>query len=154
MVFNGPDPTKCQRLNPLVADRAPCHRQFMRLSALTLIVPDYDEAIAHYCGVLGFVLAEDIDQGCKRWVRVTPPGGGASFILARADSANQAAAIGSQGAGRVWLFLESDDFARDHARLIAAGIEFEEAPRHEPYGTVAVFRDLYGNRWDLIQYSE
>ncbi|MEL6099798.1 MAG: VOC family protein [Pseudomonadota bacterium] len=126
----------------------------MRLSALTLIVSDYDEAIAHYCGVLGFVLAEDIDQGHKRWVRVTPPGGGASFVLARADSADQAAAIGNQGAGRVWLFLESDDFASDYARLSAKGIQFEEEPRHEAYGTVAVFRDLFGNRWDLIQYSE
>lgn len=122
----------------------------MRLSALTLIVPDYDAAIAFYCGQMGFELSEDIDQGHKRWVRVTPPGGGAGFILAKAADARQAAAIGDQGAGRVWLFLQTDDFAEDHARLLAAGVTFEEEPRHEVYGTVAVFRDVFGNRWDLI----
>ncbi|MBM1632509.1 VOC family protein [Sulfitobacter mediterraneus] len=122
----------------------------MRLSALTLIVPDYDAAIAFYCGQMGFVLDEDIDQGRKRWVRVTPPGGGAGFVLAQAADDRQTAAIGDQGAGRVWLFLQTDDFAADHARLLAAGVTFEEAPRHEPYGTVAVFRDIFGNRWDLI----
>lgn len=122
----------------------------MRLSALTLIVPDYDAAIAFYCGQMGFELSEDIDQGHKRWVRVTPPGGGAGFILAQAADARQTAAIGDQGAGRVWLFLQTDDFAEDHARLLAAGVTFEEEPRHEVYGTVAVFRDVFGNRWDLI----
>ncbi|KIN76545.1 VOC family protein [Sulfitobacter mediterraneus] len=122
----------------------------MRLSALTLIVPDYDAAIAFYCGQMGFELSEDIDQGHKRWVRVTPPGGGAGFILAQAADARQTAAIGDQGAGRVWLFLQTDDFAEDHARLLAAGVTFEEEPRHEVYGTVAVFRDIFGNRWDLI----
>lgn len=123
----------------------------MHLSALTLIIPDYDAAIAFYCGVMGFTLDEDIDQGHKRWVRVTPPAGGTGFILAEPGNDTQRAAIGQQGAGRVWLFLQSDDFARDHARLIAAGIHFEEPPRHESYGTVAVFRDIFGNRWDLIQ---
>ncbi|KAJ04990.1 VOC family protein [Sulfitobacter mediterraneus] len=122
----------------------------MRLSALTLIVPDYDAAIAFYCGQMGFELSEDIDQGHKRWVRVTPPGGGAGFILAQAADARQTAAIGDQGAGRVWLFLQTDDFAEDRARLLAAGVTFEEEPRHEVYGTVAVFRDIFGNRWDLI----
>ena len=122
----------------------------MRLFALTLIVPDYDAAIAFYCGQMGFELSEDIDQGHKRWVRVTPPGGGAGFILAQAADARQTAAIGDQGAGRVWLFLQTDDFAEDHARLLAAGVTFEEEPRHEVYGTVAVFRDIFGNRWDLI----
>lgn len=122
----------------------------MRLSALTLIVPDYDAAIAFYCGQMGFELSEDIDQGHKRWVRVTPPGGGAGFILAQAADARQTAAIGDQGVGRVWLFLQTDDFAEDHARLLAAGVTFEEEPRHEVYGTVAVFRDIFGNRWDLI----
>ncbi|MBM1309396.1 VOC family protein [Sulfitobacter mediterraneus] len=122
----------------------------MRLSALTLIVPDYDAAIAFYCGQMGFELSEDIDQGHKRWVRVTPPGGGAGFILAQAADARQTAAIGDQGAGRVWLFLQTDDFAEDHARLLAAGVTFEEEPRHAVYGTVAVFRDVFGNRWDLI----
>ena len=125
----------------------------MHLSALSLIVPDYDAAIAYYCDVFGFTLEDDIDQGRKRWVRVRPPGGGTSFILARATTDAERAAIGAQGAGRVWLFLETDDFARDHARLLASGVEFEESPRVEPYGTVAVFRDRFGNRWDLISYS-
>lgn len=123
----------------------------MRLAALSLIVPDYDAAIAYYCGTLGFELLADEDQGRKRWVKVAPPGGGAAFVLARAEGAAQRAAIGNQGGGRVWLFLESGDFEADHARLLAAGVTFEEAPRHEPYGKVAVFRDTFGNRWDLIQ---
>ncbi len=122
----------------------------MHLSALTLIIPDYDTAIAYYCDVMGFNLTEDIDQGRKRWVRVTPSGGGTGFILARAEGAEQNAAIGNQGAGRVWLFLHTDDLPADHARLTAKGVHFEEAPLHEPYGTVAVFRDMFGNRWDLI----
>lgn len=123
----------------------------MRLAAVTLIVPEYDAGISFFCDVLGFTLAEDIDQGRKRWVRVTPPSGGSSFILAEPGNDIQRAAIGAQGAGRVWLFLETDDFARDHARLRAAGIIFEETPRHEYYGTVAVFQDPFGNRWDLIE---
>ena len=104
----------------------------MRLSALTLIVPSYDEGIAFYCGVLGFELTQDEDQGHKRWVRVTPAGGDTGFILAEPGDAAQRAAIGNQGAGRVGLFLETDDFAVDHARLLAAGVTFEEAPCHEP----------------------
>ena len=124
----------------------------MRLASLSLIVPDYDAAIAFYCGAMGFDLIADEDQGRKRWVEVRPPGGGPTFVLARADGDAQQAAIGKQGAGRVWLFLETDNFARDHARLSAAdGVTFEEAPRREHYGTVAVFRDLFGNRWDLIE---
>ena len=127
----------------------------MRLASLSLIVPDYDAAIAFYCGQMGFLLLKDEDQGRKRWVEVQPPGGGPKFVLARADGPAQAAAVGQQGAGRVWLFLQTDDFARDHARLSAAqGITFEEDPRHEPYGTVAVFRDVFGNRWDLIQPAD
>jgi catechol 2,3-dioxygenase-like lactoylglutathione lyase family enzyme len=125
----------------------------MNLSALTLIVHDYDDAIAYYCDVMGFVLEQDIDQGDKRWVRIAPKGAQTGFILARASGPEQAAAVGNQGAGRVWLFLETQDFAKDHARLVAAGVTFEEAPRHEPYGTVAVFADKFGNRWDLIAYS-
>ena len=121
-----------------------------RLGAVALIVPDYDEAIRFFTAA-GFTLTADEDQGRKRWVTVQPPGGGASLVLARADTPEQRAGIGSQGAGRVWLFLETDDFARDHARLITAGAHFEEAPRHEAYGTVAVWRDPFGNRWDLIQ---
>ena len=123
----------------------------LRLAALTLIVPDYDVAIEFFVGVLGFRLAEDIPQPGKRWVVVAPPGGGASIVLAQPATPEQAAAMGHQGGGRVWLFLETDDFARDHARMTAAGVTFDESPRHEPYGTVAVWRDPFGNRWDLIE---
>ncbi|HAC47745.1 extradiol dioxygenase [Sulfitobacter sp. HI0082] len=122
----------------------------MHLSAITLIVPDYDAGIDFYCGVMGFDLTEDVDQGRKRWVRVTPPGAQTGFILARADDDQQKAAIGKQGAGRVWLFLKVDDFMAEFDRLTAAGVIYEEAPRHEPYGKVAVFRDPFGNRWDLL----
>ena len=121
-----------------------------RISALALVVPDYDSAIAFYVGKLGFRLTEDIDQGHKRWVTVEPPGGGTRLVLARAEGRDQTAAIGNQTGGRVFLFLQTDDFARDHAAYIAAGVVFEEDPRTEPYGTVAVWRDPFGNRWDLI----
>jgi catechol 2,3-dioxygenase-like lactoylglutathione lyase family enzyme len=121
-----------------------------RVSALALVVPDYDIAIAFYVGTLGFRLTEDIDQGSKRWVTVEPPGDGVRLLLARAEGPAQAAAIGNQAGGRVFLFLQTDDFARDHAAMLAAGVSFEEPPRHEPYGTVAVWRDPFGNRWDLI----
>ena len=121
-----------------------------RLSAVALVVPDYDPAIAFYVGRLGFRLTADIDQGHKRWVTVAPPGGGTQLVLARAEGPVQTAAIGHQTGGRVFLFLETDDFARDHAAMLAAGVTFEEAPRREPYGTVAVWRDPFGNRWDLI----
>ncbi len=121
-----------------------------RISAIALVVPDYDAAITFYVGVLGFRLVEDIDQGHKRWVTVEPPGGGARLVLARAEGERQSAAIGNQTGGRVFLFLATDDFARDHAAMLAAGVIFEEAPRHEPYGIVAVWRDPFGNRWDLV----
>lgn len=123
------------------------------LGALSLLVRDYDEAIAWYVGVLGFELLEDTPLGPdKRWVRVVPPGSrGTSLLLARAADDTQRALVGQQGGGRVWLFLHTDDFAADHARMLAAGVRFLEAPRHEAYGSVAVFEDLYGNRWDLIQ---
>jgi catechol 2,3-dioxygenase-like lactoylglutathione lyase family enzyme len=121
-----------------------------RISALALVVPDYDEALAFYVGKLGFRLCEDVDQGAKRWVTVEPPGGGPRLVLARAEGAAQVAAIGNQTGGRVFLFLSTDDFARDHAAMLNAGVVFEEAPRHEPYGSVAVWRDPFGNRWDLI----
>jgi catechol 2,3-dioxygenase-like lactoylglutathione lyase family enzyme len=120
------------------------------ISALALVVPDYDLALAFYVDTLGFRLCEDIDQGRKRWVTVEPPGGGTRLVLARAEGAEQVAAIGNQTGGRVFLFLATDDFARDHAAMTAAGVTFEEAPRHEPYGSVAVWRDPFGNRWDLI----
>ena len=120
------------------------------ISALALVVPDYDLALAFYVDTLGFRLCEDIDQGTKRWVTVEPPGGGTRLVLARAEGPDQRAAIGNQAGGRVFLFLSTDDFARDHAAMTAAGVIFEEAPRHEPYGSVAVWRDPFGNRWDLI----
>jgi catechol 2,3-dioxygenase-like lactoylglutathione lyase family enzyme len=124
----------------------------MRLSLTALLVRDYDEAIDFFVARLGFVLTADTDQGGgKRWVVVTPPGGDAGLLLARPVDPAQAARIGDQGAGRVMMFLETEDFARDHARMQAAGVRFLEAPRHEPYGVVAVFEDLYGNRWDLIE---
>ncbi|WP_420014082.1 VOC family protein [Tateyamaria sp.] len=123
----------------------------MNFSAFSFIVPDYESGIRFFRDTLGFELLCDIDQGRKRWVEVRAPGGESRIVIARADGPDQDAMIGKQGAGRVWLFLETDDFKRDHARLVSEGITFEETPRHEPYGTVAVFRDPFGNRWDLIQ---
>ena len=116
------------------------------------LVRDYDEAIAWYRDALGFALLEDSDRGGgKRWVRMAPAGNAAfSLLLARAADARQQAAVGDQHGGRVGFFLQTDDFDRDHARMRARGVAFEEAPRGEPYGRVAVFHDLYGNRWDLL----
>ncbi len=124
-----------------------------RLSLVTLLVDDYDRAIAHYRDALGFEVREDTDLGGgKRWVRVAPPGnGGSELLLAVASTEQQCARIGDQTGGRVAFFLETGDFWRDHARMSAAGVEFLESPREEPYATVAVFRDAYGNRWDLLQ---
>ena len=123
----------------------------MQIGAFALVVPDYDAGIDFYVGKLGFDLVEDTDQGGgKRWVMVRPSGGGVSILLARAVTEPQAASVGNQTGGRVGFFLESADFARDHAAFVAAGVHFEEAPRHEPYGSVAVFRDPFGNRWDLL----
>lgn len=123
-----------------------------RIATLALLVRDYDEAIGFYVGKLGFVLVEDTPIGAKRWVIVAPPGGaGARLLLARAEGERQAERIGDQTGGRVFLFLETDDFARDHAAFAARGVRFLESPRHEAYGAVAVFEDLYGNRWDLIE---
>lgn len=124
-----------------------------RIGAVALLVPDYDAALDFYVGRLGFTLIEDQPQGAKRWVTVAPPGasGGSALLLARAEGKAQRAAIGNQTGGRVFLFLETDDFARDHAAMKAAGVVFEEEPRHEPYGTVAVWRDPFGNRWDLLE---
>lgn len=125
-----------------------------RLGAVSLLVTDYDEAIAFYVGKLGFELSEDTDMGGgKRWVRVTPKGGETSLLLAKATTVTQLGRVGDQAGGRVWLFLETDDFDRDHAAWRAAGVAFRETPRHEPYGKVAVFEDLYGNAWDLIEPS-
>ncbi|MFK7882227.1 VOC family protein [Roseobacter sp.] len=123
----------------------------MKLASVSIIVPDYDAGLAFFCGVLGFEVIANECQGHKRWIEVRAPQSTTSIVLARADNATQKAAIGRQGAGRVWLFLETENFARDHASLVDAGIVFEEIPREEPYGKVAVFRDPFGNRWDLIQ---
>ena len=123
----------------------------MHLALVSVLVPSYAEGIAFFTGALGFDLLEDTDQGGgKRWVRVAPPGAQTAILLAEAKG-DQRDAIGRQGGGRVWLFLHTDDFAADHARLTRAGVIFEEAPRQEAYGTVAVFRDPFGNRWDLIE---
>lgn len=124
------------------------------IGAITLVVPDYDQALAFYVGQLGFTLVEDLDQGHKRWVTVRPPGSpsaSATLLIAQAANEDQRAAIGNQSGGRVFLFLETDDFDRDHLRMIAAGVKFEESPRDEIYGRVAVWRDPFGNRWDLLQ---
>ncbi|WP_419570553.1 VOC family protein [Rheinheimera sp.] len=125
------------------------------LSLVSLLVDDYDQALAFYLGKLGFELVEDSPQGNKRWVVIRPRGAKESAILlAKASTALQQAQIGQQGAGRVWLFLQTDDFYRDYQRMQQAGVEFLEAPREEPYATVVVFQDLYGNKWDLLQKRE
>jgi catechol 2,3-dioxygenase-like lactoylglutathione lyase family enzyme len=123
------------------------------LALVTFMVREYDEAIAFFTRKLGFALLENTDLGNgKRWVVVQPQNScGAKLLLARADAPTQVASIGNQAGGRVFLFLHTDNFARDHAAMTARGINFLEAPRHEPYGTVAVFADLYGNQWDLIE---
>jgi catechol 2,3-dioxygenase-like lactoylglutathione lyase family enzyme len=123
------------------------------ISALALLVPGYDEAIAYYVERLGFRLVEDTTLSpSKRWVVVAPPGDSQTgLLLAQADSPEQMAAIGNQAGGRVFLFLKTDDFDRDFARFKKAGIEFLENPRIESYGKVAVFRDAFGNKWDLIE---
>ncbi len=127
-----------------------------RIGALTFIVPGYDEAIAWFTQALGFVLIEDVALGHgKRWVVVAPPEPNATrLILAEAADGRQAARIGDQTGGRVFLFLHTDDFWRDHARMKANGVRFLEIPRNEPYGWVAVFEDAWGNRWDLLQPAE
>ena len=120
------------------------------ISLATLVVPDYDEAIAFYCGRVGFRLVEDTPlDGSRRWV-VVSPGPGAGLLLARAETGPQRERVGDQTGGRVAFFLHTDDFETDHERLARAGVEFEEAPRREAYGTVAVWRDPFGNRWDLV----
>ncbi|WP_027347184.1 VOC family protein [Hamadaea tsunoensis] len=122
------------------------------ISLTKLVVRDYDEAIAFYVDALGFELREDTAlPGGRRWVVVGPAGGQAGLLLSQAGTDEQAARVGDQTGGTVGLFLSTDDFARDHARMTAAGVDFLEEPRHEAYATVAVFRDLYGNLWDLLQ---
>ncbi|WP_018235037.1 VOC family protein [Ensifer sp. BR816] len=123
------------------------------IARVAILVPDYDEGLAFYCGRLGFDLIEDTDLGGdKRWVLVRPRGASeTALLIARAEGDRQRAAIGNQAGGRVGFFLFTDDFARDHAAMLAAGVEFLETPRHEAYGTVVVFTDPFGNRWDLLQ---
>jgi catechol 2,3-dioxygenase-like lactoylglutathione lyase family enzyme len=127
-------------------------RQHLSLTAL--VVRDYDEALAFYVNKLGFELREDTRlSDDKRWVVVAPPGSIESgLLLARAANARQADAIGNQSGGRVFLFLTTDNFDRDHVAYAQRGVNFVERPRVEPYGKVAVFEDLYGNRWDLIEH--
>ena len=124
-----------------------------RLAHVTLLVRAYDEAIAFYTNVLGFILTADQNQGDgNRWVIVTPPGpAGCGLLLAEARTDDEKRGVGQQGAGRVWLFLHTDDFWRDYPALQARGLRFLETPRSEVYGHVAVFEDLYGNKWDLLQ---
>jgi catechol 2,3-dioxygenase-like lactoylglutathione lyase family enzyme len=122
------------------------------IGAFALVVDDYDRAIAYYTGVLGFELREDSPRpDGKRWVLVAPPGAQTAILLAQAANDEQRACIGKQTGGRVGYFLHTDDFARDHALFLTRGVKFCESPRHEPYGSVAVFEDLYGNRWDLLE---
>lgn len=125
----------------------------LSIATITLLVADYDDAIAFYCDTVGFDLIADNDMGGgKRWVVVAPPGrSGAQMLLAKADGEAQRAALGNQGGGRVMFFLNTTSFAKDHAALVGRGVKFLEAPRHEAYGSVAVFEDLYGNKWDLIE---
>jgi catechol 2,3-dioxygenase-like lactoylglutathione lyase family enzyme len=130
-----------------------------RIALVTLVVDDYDEAIRFYTDALGFRLAEDTPRpDGSRWVVVEPgtegqgaEAQGTALLLARAKGEAQRDRVGDQTGGRVGFFLHTDDFARDHARMLAAGVTFLEEPRHEPYGSVAVFQDVYGNRWDLLQ---
>lgn len=123
------------------------------VATIALVVRDYDEAIGFYRDRLGFELVADTPLGGgKRWVLVAPRGGkGARLLLAQAEGEAQSARVGDQLGGRVGFFLETDDFERDHAAFTAAGVRFLEPPRHEAYGSVAVFEDLYGNKWDLIE---
>ena len=120
---------------------------------IAIVVRDYDEAIDYYTRVLGFELIEDVPRGPgKRWVRVAPRGDhGASLLLAKAANEEQTSRIGNQTGGRVFLFLHTDDFQRDYAAYSARGVKFIEQPRYEEYGTVVVFEDIYGNKWDLIE---
>ena len=129
------------------------------IACFALVVDDYDRAIAYYTGVLGFELREDAPrpsapgQPPKRWVVVAPQGAETAVLLAQASNEAQRARIGDQTGGRVGFFLHTDDFRRDHAAMLARGVHFIESPREEDYGIVAVFEDLYGNRWDLLELT-
>jgi len=126
------------------------------IAHIALVVRDYDEALDFYVARLGFRVVEDTFQPeqNKRWVVISPPGSsGTSLLLARASKPEQEPFVGNQAGGRVFLFLQTDDFWRDYHRMVAAGVKFVRAPSEASYGMVAVFEDLYGNRWDLLQYN-
>jgi catechol 2,3-dioxygenase-like lactoylglutathione lyase family enzyme len=125
------------------------------IAHVALLVRDYDEAIAFYTQRLGFHLIEDMPRGPgKRWVVVAPPGAAeCTILLAKAQKKEELDAVGHQSGSRVFLFLRTDDFERDYRAFLARGVHFEETPRRESYGTVAIFNDLYGNRWDLLQLN-
>ena len=126
----------------------------MRLAKVTLVVRDYEEAIGYFVGALGFRLVENTEMGAgKRWVVVSPGVGSAEILLAKGVGEAQSARAGDQTGGRVAFFLDTDDFDRDHAAFVARGVKFLEAPRVEAYGKVAVFEDIYGNKWDLVQQN-
>jgi catechol 2,3-dioxygenase-like lactoylglutathione lyase family enzyme len=122
------------------------------IGCVTILVRDYDEALAFYAGKLRFTVAEDTPMGGdRRWLLIAPPGSsGTRILLAKAKNGDELSAVGRQAGGRVFLFLHTDDFARDHAEMLRRGVAFSEEPRTEAYGTVAVFEDLYGNKWDLL----
>ena len=127
----------------------------LSLGQISLFVGDYDQAITYYCEQLGFVLVSDQQLATKRWVVIAPSAAvGAQFLLVQPTTPAQQQLIGAQGGGKVWLFLNSDDFETDYQRLLANDVKFLEQPRHESYGSVVVFEDLYGNKWDLIQRKE
>ena len=126
------------------------------IGSIALLVRDYDEALSFFIDKLRFKLIEDSDRGGgKRWVLIAPPGsGGTRLLLARAEGLNQEVAIGRQSGGRVFLFLHTDDFWGDYRSMVSKGIEFLEKPREEPYGRVVVWKDLYGNKWDLLELTQ
>lgn len=125
------------------------------LGSITLVVRDYDEAIAWYRDMLGFAVIEDAPrENGKRWVRISPPGAETALLLAQASTVEQETRIGNQTGGRVGFFLHTDDFQRDYVDMQSKGVIFTEEPRHEDYGTVAVFLDIYGNRWDLLGLTQ
>ncbi len=127
----------------------------MRLASVALVIRDYEEAIRYFVDMLGFSLAEDTDLGAgKRWVRVSPPSGGSDLLLAKAINDEQDESIGRAGGGRVTFFLHTCHFHRDYRDMKARGVAFVEEPRHELYGWVVVFEDLYGNKWDLVGLRE
>ena len=131
-----------------------------RIAHVALVVADYDEAIEFFTRKLRFTVVEDTYQPAqdKRWVVVAPPGsagvGGTTLLLARATTPEQGRFVGNQAGGRVFLFLQTDDFWRDYRAMLAAGVTFVREPSAQDYGTVAVFEDLYGNRWDLVQFTD